>query len=78
MAQNGCLLFQAAASSQSYHPTAQAGKTGPAVCLEPVETAAYPQPTNQPGAAMKEHAFQVTINQKHRDKVKPGDGRFGL
>ena len=25
---------------------------------------------------MKDHAFQVAINQKYRDKVKPGDGRF--
>ena len=25
---------------------------------------------------MKDRAFQVTINQKYRDKVKPGDGRF--
>ena len=25
---------------------------------------------------MKEHAFQVAINQKYRDKVEPGDGRF--
>ena len=24
---------------------------------------------------MKDHAFQVAINQKYRDKVKPGDGR---
>jgi hypothetical protein len=27
---------------------------------------------------MKDHAFQVAINQKYRDKVKPGDGRFWL
>jgi hypothetical protein len=25
---------------------------------------------------MKEHAFQVAINQRYRDKVEPGDGRF--
>jgi len=25
---------------------------------------------------MKEHTFQIAINQKYRDKVKPGDGRF--
>jgi hypothetical protein len=41
-----------------------------------VVTTVYPQPTNQPGAAMKEHAFQVAINQKYRDKVEPGNGRF--
>jgi two-component system, sensor histidine kinase and response regulator len=73
---DGRLLFQTTVSSQPYHPTAQAGKIGPAVCPNPVETAVYPQPTNQPGAAMKDHAFQVAINQKYRDKVKPGDGRF--
>ena len=67
---------ETAVSSQPYRPTAQAGKIGPAVCLEPVETAVYLQPTNQPGAAMKDHVFQVAINQKYRDKVKPGDGRF--
>jgi hypothetical protein len=76
VAQNGRLLLQTAVSSQPYQPIAQAGKIGPAVCPEPVETAVYPQPTNHSGAAMKEHAFQVAINQKYRDKVKPGNGRF--